>query len=125
MFPEEAESHRLTCTKFVNSVLKNMPDLAKRLKMHLLLHLVDNMLTFGPSSSVSTERYICIYMQHCAFIHFYCRFESFNSFIRGQNIYSNRRAPSRDIAYNFAVLEHVRSICSGALFNSTYSRCVV
>ena len=56
------------------------------------------------------------------FIDLFCRFESFNSFIRAQNVYSNRRAPSRDIAYNFSVLEHIRAVCSGAQFNNTSSK---
>ena len=46
----------------------------------------------------------------------------FNSVISGQNIFSNWHAPSRDIVYNFSVLEHLRSICSGAQFNSLSSK---
>ena len=57
-FPEEADIHCHTCLQFVNSVLRTMPELGKRLKIHLLLHLVDNILAFGPSSSFNTERYI-------------------------------------------------------------------
>ena len=40
-----------------------------------------------------------------------CRFETFNSFIRAQNIYGNKHAPSRDIAHKFAVIEQIRYIC--------------
>ena len=56
------------------------------------------------------------------FIDLFYRFELFNSFIRSQNVYSNRRAPSRDIAYNLSALEHIRTVCSGARFNSTSSK---
>ena len=46
------------------------------------------------------------------FIDLFYRFESFNPFIRSQNVYSNRHAPSRDIVYNFSVLELIRTVCS-------------
>ena len=39
------------------------------------------------------------------------RFETFNSFIRAQNIYGNKHAPSRDIAHKFAVIKQIRYIC--------------
>ena len=63
-FPEEADIHCHTCTKLLNSVLQSMPDLGKELKFHLVVHLIDNILAFGPSSSFSTERYIYMYMQY-------------------------------------------------------------
>ena len=56
-FPEEAAIHHHTCSKFVSIVLRSMPEIGRRLKIHLLLHLVDNILEFGPPSSFSTERY--------------------------------------------------------------------
>ena len=46
------------------------------------------------------------------------RCESFNSSVRLQNIYGNKQAPSRDIANHFAIVEHLRYICGGGLFNS-------
>ena len=46
-------------------------------------------------------------------IYFVYRFEAMNSFLRAQNVYSNRRAPSRDIAQSFATISDVRYICSG------------
>ena len=42
-----------------------------------------------------------------------CRFEAENSFLRAQNIFSNRRAPSRDICRSFAVISDLCYICSG------------
>ena len=41
------------------------------------------------------------------------RCETFNSLIRTRNIFGNKQAPSRDIAHGFAVLEHLRFVCSG------------
>lgn len=35
--------------------------------------------------------------------------------MRSKNIYANRAAPSRDIARNFAVLEHLRFLCAGGV----------
>ena len=43
----------------------------------------------------------------------FCRCETFNSFIRVQNIFGNKGAPSRDIACHFATIEHLRYICDG------------
>ena len=41
------------------------------------------------------------------------RCETFNSLIRARNIFGNKQAPSRDIAHGFAVIEHLRFVCSG------------
>ncbi|XP_019859712.1 PREDICTED: uncharacterized protein LOC109587945 [Amphimedon queenslandica] len=76
-----------------------MPSYAKRLKTHLVLHLVDNILDFGPTQCYNTERY-----------------ESYNSLVRAQNIFGNRQSPSRDIATNFAVQQHLTFICSRGYF---------
>lgn len=51
--------------------MRSMPDLGRKLKLHLLLHLVDNIIEFGPCSSFSTERYLYMYMHSYSFIHFY------------------------------------------------------
>lgn len=82
-------------------------------KVHLMLHLVNCMEQFGPTSSFNSERYVntdiwfaIVYYQHL-------RCETFNSFIRIQNIYGNKSAPSKDIAHHFAIIEHLRYICSG------------
>ena len=47
-----------------------------------------------------------------------CRYESFNSIMRARNIYGNKQAPSRDIATNLAMLEYLRYICSGGLYDN-------
>ena len=49
-----------------------------------------------------------------------CRCESFNSLLRAYNIYANRGAPSRDIANSFAVMDHLRFICSGGIVDGSH-----
>jgi hypothetical protein len=39
-------------------VMEHLPELAKKLKVHLMLHLTDDMLDFGPSSAFNTERFV-------------------------------------------------------------------
>ena len=51
-----------------------------------------------------------------------CRFEVFNSLIRGTNVFSNRLVPSRDIARRFETLGHLRSICSGGTIENNGPR---
>lgn len=81
---------------FVSTVKQHMPSLLEKQKTHLILHLVDSMVKFGPCSAFSAER-----------------FESFNSNIRMFNVFGNRLAPSRDIAKRFCILQHLRHICHG------------
>ena len=47
------------------------------------------------------------------------RCETFNSLIRAQNIFGNRMAPSRDIARQFSIIEHLRFICSSESFDGS------
>eukprot|EP00731_Ephydatia_muelleri_P005914 Em0003g162a len=86
--PSLADSCRDACHTFVNAAKRHMPTL---LEKHLLLHLVDCMIQFGPSSAFSVER-----------------FESFNANVRTYNIFGNRLAPSWDIAQRFSTC----SICA-------------
>ena len=46
------------CQSFVVEVASCFPDLKKKVKIHLVLHLVDNMVDFGPTSAFNTERYV-------------------------------------------------------------------
>ncbi|KAF6751249.1 hypothetical protein DFP72DRAFT_816763, partial [Ephemerocybe angulata] len=50
-------------------------------KFHIIIYLPDHIAHFGPAILFATEA-----------------FESFNAFIRAKSVYSNRQAPSRDIA---------------------------
>ncbi len=51
----ESEYQRV-CKEFVDAVKQHFPELSKKLKIHLFLHLTDNMMDFGPTSSFNTER---------------------------------------------------------------------
>ena len=77
------------------------------------------MVDFGPTSAFNTERYIQLSYQllliSCMLYPYRC--ETFNSLIRTRNIFGNKQAPSRDIAHGFAVLEHLRFVCSGGLLS--------
>lgn len=46
------------CEDFVHTIEHHFPDFAKKAKIHLLLHLVDRMKDFGPTSTFNTERYV-------------------------------------------------------------------
>ena len=70
---------------------------------------------------VSALRGEFLIIQHaiaCDFFLCLFRFEAENSFLRAQNIYSNRQAPSRDICNSFAVLNDLRHISSGGYIAS-------
>eukprot|EP00731_Ephydatia_muelleri_P034559 Em0065g20a len=82
------------CEEFVLTAKRCLPEILMKPKVHLLLHLVNYMQDFGPSSAFGAER---------------C--ESFNASVRAQNVNSNRLAPSRDISRHFAVQQHIRHIC--------------
>eukprot|EP00731_Ephydatia_muelleri_P021864 Em0014g455a len=100
----KAEAWHQICVDFVHSVRDFMPKMLRKQKVHYILHLVQCMQDYGPSSSFCAERP-----------------ESFNSNIRMQNIFGNKQAPSRDIAVHFAVIEHLRFVCEGGYYNDKES----
>lgn len=118
---EDKESeYKEICKDFVDKILQYLPELGKKLKVHLILHLVDDMMDFGPTSSFNTERYHrVIFLSNIVAIMYHCRCEAFNSLMRARNIFSNRLAPSRDIAHGFEVLENLRAVCAGNEFGSS------
>lgn len=67
-----------------------------KIKYHLLAHLRQDILRFGPLVGVATETY-----------------ESFNAIFRFCSILSNHLAPSRDIAFQLAEQEVLRHLLSG------------
>eukprot|EP00731_Ephydatia_muelleri_P027586 Em0019g459a len=54
--PDKVESMKSVCLGFAQAVDKHCPELRSKLKIHLLLHLPDHMLQFGPPSGFNTER---------------------------------------------------------------------
>ncbi|KNE93771.1 hypothetical protein PSTG_12874 [Puccinia striiformis f. sp. tritici PST-78] len=70
-------------------------------KFHMLLHLPEAILRFGPAALFASEN-----------------FESFNGVLREQSIHSNRHRPGRDIAIGFCDYQVSRLIMSNAhLYN--------
>ncbi|KAI0737866.1 hypothetical protein BC629DRAFT_1687266 [Irpex lacteus] len=68
-------------------------------KFHLLIHLHEHVLRFGPAILFSTES-----------------LESYNAVIRAWSVNSNRQAPSRDCANRAASLARVRHLLSGGYY---------
>lgn len=68
----------------------------QKIKYHLLVHLREDIIRFGPLLGVATEKY-----------------KAFNAIFRFCSILSNHLAPSRDIANQLAEQEALRHIISG------------
>lgn len=67
-----------------------------KLKLHILVHMIQDIRRRGPGVRFSTEV-----------------FECFNAIFRLCSVLSNHQAPSRDIAAKFADLDRVKHILSG------------
>ena len=52
----DAQQWKDICCDFVQCAVSYMPAYAKRLKTHLILHLVDHIVKFGPTQGYNTER---------------------------------------------------------------------
>ena len=48
---------KTVCNEFLETTAKYMPEFSKSLKTHLVLHLVDSIINFGPTQCYNTERY--------------------------------------------------------------------
>ena len=54
---------RKACKDFVDLVRDCFPQLQKKVKIHLILHLTESMIDLGPTSTFNTERYAIPFMQ--------------------------------------------------------------
>ena len=54
--PSQDEQLHHICKEYVDNCMAHMPELVHKQKTHYLLHLVDCMLDYGPSSAFSAER---------------------------------------------------------------------
>ncbi len=50
------KDYQRVCKELVDTVRRNFPDLSKKLKIRLFLHLTDSMMDFGPTSSFITQK---------------------------------------------------------------------
>ncbi|KAG9088637.1 hypothetical protein FS749_002011 [Ceratobasidium sp. UAMH 11750] len=73
-----------------------------KLKLHVLTHLIEDILNHGPAVRYSTEI-----------------FECYNGVFRMCSILSNHRAPSRDIAQKMIELERFRHIVCGGYWETS------
>jgi len=85
------------CINSMQAVKEAFPELQKKVKVHLFLHLAQDMSDFGPTST-SAERYgyveVFIKCTACIYLKLSCRCETYNSLIRTRNIFGNSLAPS-------------------------------
>ncbi|KAJ6631855.1 hypothetical protein B0H10DRAFT_1937610 [Mycena sp. CBHHK59/15] len=70
-----------------------------KIKYHLLPHIMEDFVRFGPAIRNSMEI-----------------FECFNAIFRLCSILSNHQSPSRDIAYKFASMDRLKHILSGGFW---------
>ena len=50
------EEYQNICEVFVQSIMEHCPKLQIKAKIHLLLHLTENRVDFGPTSAFNIER---------------------------------------------------------------------
>ncbi|KAG9084716.1 hypothetical protein FRC06_003924 [Ceratobasidium sp. 370] len=72
-----------------------------KLKLHILTHLIEDILNHGPAVRFSTEV-----------------FECYNGVFRMCSVFSNHRAPSHDIAQKMIELDRFRHIASGGYWDT-------
>ena len=53
---DDYEECKQICQAFVRTVQELRPELMKKSKIHLFLHLADNLSQYGPTAAYNTER---------------------------------------------------------------------
>ncbi|KAA1111795.1 hypothetical protein PGT21_012556 [Puccinia graminis f. sp. tritici] len=81
---------------FLYHLISSTAQWVNKPKIHMLRHLPDAILRFGPASLCSTEK-----------------FESYNGVLRKASVHSNKLAPGRDIALTFNSLACLKFWLSG------------
>ncbi|OAV89021.1 hypothetical protein PTTG_28844 [Puccinia triticina 1-1 BBBD Race 1] len=84
---------------FLKHIVEDSAQWVNKAKFHMLLHLPESILRFGPPSLFATEK-----------------FESFNGILRNASIHSNRQSPGQDIAITFSSYHCFRQTISGGFF---------
>ncbi|EFP87206.2 uncharacterized protein PGTG_12790 [Puccinia graminis f. sp. tritici CRL 75-36-700-3] len=84
---------------FIYHLIKSTAQWVNKPKIHMLLHLADSILRFGPAALFATEK-----------------FESYNGVLRKSSIHSNRQSPGKDIGISFANFRNLRHLVSGGYF---------
>lgn len=54
---EEMAYYRAVCQGFTSAIEAHLPEWKAKLKIHLQLHLLDDMLMYGPTAAFNTEWY--------------------------------------------------------------------
>ena len=54
--PSMRDEWSSVCKEFVDTVSRCQPNMLKKQKVHMMLHLVDCMEEFGPTSAFNSER---------------------------------------------------------------------
>jgi hypothetical protein len=84
---------------FLNNIIQDSAQWVNKAKFHMLLHLPESIIRFGPACLFATEK-----------------FESYNGILRNASIHSNRQSPGQDIAITFSNYHSFRQIISGGFF---------
>ncbi|KAA1128585.1 hypothetical protein PGTUg99_007608 [Puccinia graminis f. sp. tritici] len=87
---------RRAIDNFLCELMKSTAQWINKPKIHMLRHLPDAILRFGPASLTSTEK-----------------FESYNGVLRQASVHSNKLSPGRDISNAFEAYSTLKFVLSG------------
>ncbi|EFP86451.2 uncharacterized protein PGTG_12407 [Puccinia graminis f. sp. tritici CRL 75-36-700-3] len=85
--------------QFLYLLIKRTAQWVNKPKVHMLLHLAESILRFGPACLFATEK-----------------FEGYNSVLRNASVHSNRHSPGQDIGNTFVDYHNLRHLTSGGRF---------